>query len=255
MNKLADVIESKINELNDQNKQLQQDLIDKKNSEMLRKELISNISHELKTPLTLIMGYAEALKTNLKTESKDKYCETILNESNRMNSLITGLLDIAKLQSNNTSITYEKFDLDLVLKDLLSKYAILFKENDIDIEYHSKSDMVVFADKVKIETALDNFISNAIRYTSGENKKIVVNLKYVDNNRVSFSIYNTCNPFTDEQKVHIWDSFYRIDKSRSRKIEGTGLGLYLVKTIMELHNFDYGVNNKTDGVEFYFETK
>lgn len=250
MNKLAETIEQKIGELNKQNEKLNQNLIEKKNDEKMRKELISNVSHELKTPITVILGYAEALKLNLNTKEKSKYCQIIINESKRMNNMVCDILDIAKLQSDNINLNIEIISIKNIVENLLEKYSLLFKEKNIDCKLICKEDFILKADKSKIETVIDNFITNCLRYTTGDNKKVIIEIS-----REKFSIYNTCKNLSEEYLKHLWDSFYKVDKARSRKLGGSGLGLYVVKTILDLHGIGYGVLNKPGGLEFYFERK
>ena len=161
------------------------------------------------------------------------------------------MLDIARLQSGDKQLTKEPFDFSALLHKLINKHQLIFKENKINLTTDIEDNIIINGDKSKLELVLSNFVVNAVRYVD-EKKNIKISL-FEEDNKYIFKIYNTANAFSDEDIKKIWGSFYKIDKAHSREKGGTGIGLYLVKTILELHDFEYGVSNVQDGVEFFIK--
>ena len=249
--KLAIELKGKIEELEAQNNILKTAIIEKDRNAKIQKDFISNVSHELKTPITLILGYCEALKLDVDEETKNEYMGIIISESHKMNNLISDMLDIARLQSGDKQLTKEPFDFSALLHKLINKHQLIFKENKINLTTDIEDNIIINGDKSKLELVLSNFVVNAVRYVD-EKKNIKISL-FEEDNKYIFKIYNTANAFSDEDIKKIWGSFYKIDKAHSREKGGTGIGLYLVKTILELHDFEYGVSNVQDGVEFFIK--
>ena len=249
--KLAIELKGKIEELEAQNNILKTAIIEKDRNAKIQKDFISNVSHELKTPITLILGYCEALKLDVDEETKNEYMGIIISESHKMNNLISDMLDIARLQSGDKQLTKEPFDFSALLHKLINKHQLIFKENKINLTADIEDNIIINGDKSKLELVLSNFVVNAVRYVD-EKKNIKISL-FEEDNKYVFKIYNTANAFSDEDIKKIWGSFYKIDKAHSREKGGTGIGLYLVKTILELHDFEYGVSNVQDGVEFFIK--
>lgn len=217
-----------------------------------RTELLNNVSHELKTPLALIQGYAEGLSLNIGTnkEKRDYYTQVITDEAINMNHIIEKLLDIEDLDSNIQS--KEKEDVKYVdyIKSRINKYKMSIKKKNITLVERYCSEVNIYIDTYLTDRIITNFITNAINYC---NSCGVIRVTVEDNNNtIKTKIYNSHKGLTEEQIIHIWDSFYKIDQARTRDVGGHGLGLSIVKSIQENLNEEYGVNNVDDGVEFWF---
>lgn len=243
INTLSSKLEKTIAELN-------QDLEEKKKLENMRKTFIANISHELKTPIALIKGYSEGLLYNI-NEKKDDYVNIIIDETNKMDHLVKELLEVSNLESGKVSLDIKTFDLSSLIDDILYRYNKLFKDKKINIITNKNDIVFIKADYKKIEEVVTNYLNNAIRHCSGD-KIIEINLIESDE-KIKLSVYNTGNQIPKDALESIWTSFYKVDKSRNRVDGSTGLGLYIVKIIMELHGGSYGVYNRNNGVEFYVD--
>lgn len=223
-------------------------------TEELRRELLANVSHDLKTPLTLIKANAEMVKdlTYKDKEKRNKNLDTIVSEVDRLNLLVEDVLDLSKMQSFNDTLNYEEFNLNEAIGSIISRFDIL-ESQGYNINY-SGLDVVVKADKKRIEQVIYNLINNAINYT-GEDKQIYINL--VDNNNyVRVEVIDTGSGIDEENLKYIWDKYYKVDKKYKRVSYGTGLGLSIVKNILINHKFNYGVEtSKGKGTKFYFDIK
>ncbi|WP_427337743.1 ATP-binding protein [Caloranaerobacter sp. DY30410] len=254
LNYLSEKLSFTIDELNKANEKLKKDIEKERQLDRMRKEFISNVSHELKTPIALIKGYAEGLKDNVieDIESKNFYCEVIMDEAEKMSKLVKDLLDLSQLESGHYSLNKEKFDICKLADKVLNKYSPIFKEKNIKVSIQKDNDKIcVNGDKVRLEQVLVNFINNALNHIGAE-RVLEVTIKQLAN-KVIVSIYNSGSFIPEDEIDRIWESFYKIDKSRARKYGGTGLGLSIVKNILKLHNSNYGVRNIKNGVEFWFE--
>ena len=248
---LSNELKSKFDELERQNQMLEDSIKEKDKHAKIQREFISNVSHELKTPITLILGYSEALKMDIDEATKKEYMEIIIAESHKMNNLISDMLDISRLQSGDKQLVKETFDFSKLVNKMIKKHQIIFEKNNIDLSTNVAENCIISGDVSKLELVLSNFFVNANRYVD-ENKKIKISL--VDNgDHYLFKIFNTSPKLKPEDLKKIWGSFYKVDKAHSREKGGTGIGLYLVKIILELHNFDYGVANTHNGVEFHIK--
>lgn len=223
-------------------------------TEELRRELLANVSHDLKTPLTLIKANAEMVKdlTYKDKDKRNKNLDTIVSEVDRLNLLVEDVLDLSKMQSFNDTLNYEEFNLNEAIGSIISRFDIL-ESQGYNINY-SGLDVVVQADKKRIEQVIYNLINNAINYT-GEDKQIYINL--VDNNNyVRVEVIDTGSGIDEENLKYIWDKYYKVDKKYKRVSYGTGLGLSIVKNILINHKFNYGVEtSKGKGTKFYFDIK
>ncbi len=222
-------------------------------TEELRRDLLANVSHDLKTPLTLIKANAEMVKdlTYKNKNKRDKNLNTIIEEVDRLNLLVEDILDLSKMQSSAVELSKEEFNLNEVINSMIKKFDILKEKDNYKIEY-SGFDVSVFADKKKIEQVIYNLINNAINYT-GDNKTIYITLIDEDS-FVRVDIKDTGIGINEEDLSHIWDKYYKVDKKYKRVTYGTGLGLSIVKNILTLHGFKYGVSStKHEGTTFYFE--
>ncbi|MCR5673819.1 MAG: HAMP domain-containing histidine kinase [Lachnospiraceae bacterium] len=253
MNRLSDKLEDTIRELKSANAKLQQDIEKKTEIDEMRKEFLSNVSHELKTPIALIQGYAEGLKdcVNDDEESRDYYCDVITDEADRMNKLVKSLLSLNELESGNVQVEIEHFDLMELIRNCAESMDILAKQNDVTIELPKHDAVAVWADEFKTEQVLTNYLANAIHYATGE-KKVSISIERSDS-LVRVGVFNTGDNIPEEVLPNLWTKFYKADKARTRKYGGSGLGLSIVKASMEAMGGNYGVENLDDGVNFWFE--
>lgn len=255
INELSRKLNVTIAELNDKNNQLTLDINEKTKLEQMQKQFISNVSHELKTPIFLIQGYAEGLHSNVAWDEEKRvfYSEVIMEEADRMDIIVKDLLDISQLESGSFSITPCTFQLDALLSDLIKKLSPIIEENQINTLITSRKNTLVVADPVRIEQVIINLLTNAVNHCSHRNE-ISINLEAdTESSKAKLSIFNTGNPIPEESLDKIWTSFYKADESRTRDYNGSGLGLSIVKNILQVHHNQYGVINRKDGVEFWFE--
>ncbi len=253
MNQLADTLEKTISELKTANNELQKDIEKKEQIDEMRKEFLSNVSHELKTPLALIQGYAEGLKEGISQdeESRNFYCDVIMDEANKMNSMVKKLLDLNQLEFGNDVVTMERFDITSLVKNFVQSADILIKQNDVQVLLEEHEPIYVWADEFKTEEVFRNYFSNALNHV---NEKKTVEIRYhLEAHKVRVSVFNTGDPIPEESLNRVWEKFYKVDKARTREYGGSGVGLSIVKAIMESMNQKYGVNNYQNGVEFWFE--
>ncbi|WP_075718636.1 sensor histidine kinase [Roseburia sp. 499] len=253
MNQMSETLEKTISELKSANNQLKIDIEKKEQVDEMRKEFISNVSHELKTPIALIQGYAEGLQEciNDDAESREFYCEVIMDEAEKMNRMVKNLLTLNQLESGNEQVVFERFDITELIQGVINATAILREQNGISLTLDAGKPMYVWADEFKTEQVLTNYISNAIHYASGE-KKIHITVKQ-ENDIVRVGVFNTGNPIPESDIEHIWEKFYKVDKARTREYGGNGIGLSIVKAIMDSFHRECGVINYENGVEFWFE--
>ncbi|ENQ3104731.1 HAMP domain-containing protein [Bacillus sp. 491mf] len=249
INSLSVNLKDRIDKLHVVNTKLQQDIEKERQLEKTRKEFISGVSHELKTPLSVIRSFAEGIKDGV---SKDTtyYTDVILEETDNMNRLIVEMLELAKLESGTYKLELEPFSIGELIQQVYTKLLFSIEEKDLQVELAFDSTIYVQANRNRIEQVVVNLLSNAIRYTPvGEQIKVTIS---ENEETVKVEIENNGAPIPEESLDKIWDRFYRIDASRSRHTGGTGLGLSIVKNILELHHANYGVYNKENGVVFYF---
>lgn len=214
-----------------------------------KKELIRNISHELKTPIGIIKGYTEALKFNVIEDSDQiqKYYNIIIDESDRMDKLIKQLLQYQTLESNIIKPNFEMFNLNQFIEKIVYKFDIIIKEQNITINIKCNDDLEIIADKNLLENALNNFLTNAITYV--EFDKIIEIRANIEDRYVKIDVFNTGYNIPEQELDKIWDVFYKIDKSRTKR-ESNGIGLSFVKAIASLHNGKVYVENIANGVIF-----
>ena len=221
----------------------------------LRRDLMANVSHDLKTPLTLIKANAEITK-DLHINNKDKIKEdmdTIISESDRLTILVNDILTLSKIEKYNDELNIEEFDLIKLIKSILDKYKVLEETEKYKFKFiHKDKKLLVKADKKQLETVIYNFINNAINYTGDDN---LVTIKVTNEENILVEIIDTGKGISKEDIKYIWDKYYKNKKKHKRNLIGTGLGLSIVKNILEKHNFKYGVNSTDKGTTFYFEIK
>ncbi|MCR5654528.1 MAG: HAMP domain-containing protein [Lachnospiraceae bacterium] len=267
MNVLSDTLEKTISELKTANAELTQDIKRKEEIDEMRKEFLSNVSHELKTPLALIMSYAEGLKENINQdeESRDFYCDVIIDEAGKMDGMVKQLLALNQLEFGQEQISMEHFNLTELILGHLSSSKILFEQDGITPSltirgtavdpfktFPDKEDTVLaWGDSFKIEEVFTNYMSNAIHYAGGE-KRIEIAVT-VEEDKVRVTVFNTGTQIPEESLGRVFEKFYKVDKARTREYGGSGVGLSIVKAIMDLHGQAFGVYNRDDGVAFFFE--
>lgn len=253
MNFLSDTLKETIGELKSANNELQNDIENKIQIDDMRKEFLSNVSHELKTPIALIQGYAEGLKENINddTESRDFYLDVIIDEANKMNNMVKKLLDLNHIEFGDSPISIERFDIVELINAVLSATDILVRQKQAKVIFEQKSPVYVWADEYMTEEVVTNYISNALNHISGD-KRIEINIEKMEG-KVRISVFNTGENIPEDELDKVWIKFYKVDKARTREYGGSGVGLSIVKAIMNAHNRECGVVNKEDGVQFWFE--
>ena len=258
INVLSDKLESTIKQLKSTNVELVKDIEEKSKIDKKKKSFISDVSHELKTPIALIQGYSEGLIENVNTdeESRKFYAEVILDETTKMDKLVKQLLELMKLEYGKMSFNNKEFDLVELENEIIKKSKVIMEKENVVLEEYPQGKIIVYADDFYIDQVLTNYITNAIKYATEINgqKKIRIENKII-NNIVRISVFNTYEQFTEEEMVRIWNRFYKKDESRNREHGGNGIGLSLVKAIMNNYGNKYGVKNVAGGVEFYFDVE
>lgn len=252
MNELSGTLENTILELKSANAALRRDIERKIEIDEMRTDFLSNVSHELKTPIALIQGYAEGLKdcVNDDPDSRDFYCDVIMDEAGKMNVLVKSLLTLNELEFGNGKVEMEHFDINELIKNCVASMDILIKQNDINVVLPNERCMV-WADELKVEMILNNYLSNAIHYCSGDKKIEIVLTK--DESHVKIGVFNSGEPIPEVEMDKLWTKFYKTDKARTREYGGSGIGLSIVKASMDAMGGKYGVTNAEDGVWFWFE--
>ena len=253
MNYMSDRLKKAIDELQEANELLKEDIKRKEAIDEMRKDFIANVSHELKTPIALIQGYAEGLNEGLceDEESRKYYTEVILDESEKMNKMVKQLLTLSSLESGNSILHKENFNLTSLIESVLGSISILIGEKNVNIEFDSDKEIFLNADEFKIEEVVTNYISNSIHHVK-DSGEIKINVSD-DGENITFSVYNTGNPIPEKDLNNIWEKFFKVDKAHSRAYGGSGIGLSIVKAIVEAHNGTVAVRNILDGVEFSFK--
>lgn len=253
VNLLSDTLEETISELKSANIALQRDIEEKIQIDEMRQEFLSNVSHELKTPLAVISGYAEGLAecVNDDPESRNYYCEVILDETEKMTRMVKQLLNLHQLEFGQEILQVQRFDLTELVQGVLQKVSILLEQNQITPDFSENEPMYVWGDEFKIEEVLTNYISNAIHHAKYDKR---IRIHYTEGEMcVRVHVFNTGDPIPEEALPEIWTKFYKVDKARTREYGGTGIGLSIVKAIMQSHKQNFGVVNHENGVEFWFE--
>ena len=251
-NKMSDTLEKTISELKTANVELQKDVELKNQIDEVRKEFLNNVSHELKTPIALISGYAEGLKDNIAddAESREFYCDVIIDEANKMNTMVKKLLTLNQLEFGNDQTVMERFDLTALINGVISGMRLLISEKGATVSFKVSEPVYVWGDEFKIEEVVTNYMSNALNHLDYD-RKIDVRIR-TENGIVTTSVFNTGDPIPEEDIDKIWDKFYKVDKARTREYGGSGIGLSIVKAILDAHQQTCGVKNYANGVAFYF---
>jgi len=253
LNRLSEQLQETVGELKNANSELQRDLEHREEVDAMRSEFIANVSHELKTPIALIQGYAEGLAENVSddAESREYYCSVIADEAAKMNRMVQKLMTLNQLEFGGNQVEYERFDIVSLLTGVLKQTEVLRDQKGVKLHYHEQDPVYVWADEYMIEEVVTNYVSNAINHAT-KSKEIAVSLQE-EEKAVRVSVYNTGELIPEDELERIWIKFYKVDKARSREYGGSGIGLSIVKAIMERHHQKYGVINHENGVEFWFE--
>lgn len=241
-------LSSTLDDLKRTNLKLRDEIELERQLDVMRKTFVANVSHELKTPISIISGYAEGLKLNVNGDKREAYCDTIIDESRRMNNLVLSILELSKYESGQINAQFKAFDINGMTDMLLNR---IFGNSDIKVQNKIPAQTVVFADEMQIEQALKSYLENAKSHTPGGGKVYV----YSDeiDGKIRISVHNTGSHISEEEMPFIWQSFYRGDASHKRDKGRFGLGLSIVSAVMKIHNCHCGVYNTEDGVTFWLE--
>lgn len=252
MNVLSARLKETIGELKTANASLQKDIEEKTRLDERRQEFITNVSHELKTPIALIQGYAEGLQEGMgdDKETRDYYCDVIVDEANKMNTMVKQLLTLSSLETGHDRPVMARFNLTELIEGVIASAGILLMQNQVTAIFEVTGPVYVWADEFKIEEVVTNYLSNAIHHAGGERKIVIRILEEI--NQVRVMVFNTGTPIPEEDIPNIWNKFFKVDKAHTRAYGGTGIGLSIVKAIMEAHHQTCGVKNRDNGVEFWF---
>ena len=249
---MSDILESSIEEMQQMNAQLQREIEEKQHIDDMRREFIVNISHDLKTPIALIQGYAEGLRVGINESEEDKndYCDIIIDEAKRMNHLVRQLLDLSRIELGNTVPNLSEFDAYELAEAVVEKTQVMWQEKHLHVDLSGIGEEVLCADYDMLERAVINYMTNAIDHTpEGGTIRLATT---VDTRHIVLTVRNQGSTLAPEEMDKIWDKFYKLDKSRTRiSGGGSGIGLSIVRAIMRAHDGGCGVRNVEDGVEFY----
>ena len=253
INQLSETLEKTISELKTANNELRRDIEHKEKIDEMRKEFLANVSHELKTPLALIQGYAEGLKDGISEdpESREYYLEVIMDEAQKMNTMVRKLLTLNEVEFGHDAVSMERFNVSEVVKGIAQSYALFVQQKGGKLRLNIQKPLYVWSDELKIEEVLSNYLSNACNHLDGE--RIIEMKAEQKDERVRISVFNTGKQIPEEDMERIWEKFYKVDKAHTREYGGSGIGLSIVKAIMESVNGSYGVKNYQNGVEFWIE--
>lgn len=250
MNEMSEKLEQTISELKAANIELQRDIAERRKIDDMRKEFLSHVSHELKTPIALIQGYAEGLKDDMcdDKESRDFYTDVIIDESHKMNTMVKRLLTLNEIEFGDTKLNIERFELVGFVNSILASTKILAEEKGAEIIFEEEPPVYVWADEYMIEEVFTNYLTNAIHYVRKDGV-IRISFKPMGND-IRVCVYNQGDWIAEEDIGRVFEKFYKADKARTREYGGNGIGLSIVAATMEAHGKKYGVENVADGVLF-----
>jgi signal transduction histidine kinase len=253
INEMSTELSATINTLSDKNIQLQNEIKEKNKLDEKRRTLLNNVSHELKTPLSLMQGYAEGLKLNIgkNKEKSDFYCDVIIDESTKMSKLVESLLNIDQMEFGDITLQKTVFEINQLILSIVNKYERVFENKNIKFNIATIDPIEVMGDNFMLERVFENYLTNAISYVD-ENLQInvqLINLK----EHIRIEVFNTSPAISEQDLDKIWNEFYKLDKARTREKGGHGLGLSIVSAIQKAHKNSYGVENVENGVCFWFE--
>lgn len=256
INLMSDKLEATIKQLRNSNIRLERDIEEKSKIEEMRTQFISDVSHELKTPIALIQGYAEGLIENVNTDEENRkfYAEVISDEANKMDKLVKQLLELMKLEYGKREFSNANFNIIELISEVIRKSKVMLEEKNIEVRFDFSKPINVYADEFYIEQVVTNYITNAIKHADKVFGEKYIEIRIEDReDKIRIYVFNTGENIEEEDKERIWRRFYKVDSSRNRENGGTGIGLALVKAIMNNYNNAFGVENKDTGVEFYFD--
>ncbi len=258
INAMSDKLERTIKQLRNTNIELEKDIEEKSQIDEMRKSFISDVSHELKTPIALIQGYSEGLLENVNSDEENRrfYAEVILDETNKMDRLVKQLLELMKLEYGKREFQDKEFNIVELEKEIIRKSQVMLEEKKIEIKFQTMDEITVFADDFYIEQVISIYLTNAIKHIKELNDEKYIQIDNevdIEKNKVRVKVFNTGDTIKEENIARIWNRFYKIDTSRNREDGGTGIGLSFVKAIMSNYGNEYGVVNRENGVEFYLE--
>ncbi len=267
MNDLSYKLNYTLTELKSTNEKLKKEISEKIKIEEMRKDFLSQVSHELKTPIALVQGYAEGLKDNIMDdeESKNFYCDVIIDESNKMNDLVKQLLTLNEIEFGQNKVTKEVFDIVALINNSISSSLILAEQNQVKICYDEQDEIFVYADEFMIEGVFRNYLTNAIHYCNkGAEVRIWTEKHMYDEpgdeyengyitGNLRVYVYDQGPNVPESELEKLFIKFYKVDKARTREYGGSGIGLSIVAATMQAHKKSYGVYNVEDGVVFYFD--
>lgn len=250
LNTMAEKLDVTLRELQQANEQLRSEMDHKQRMELIQKEFVSNASHELKTPLSIVKSFAEGLRDGVGENKRERYIEVILDETEKMEELVRDLLELAKLESKTIKLKKSWFFLSELTEEIVERLMHHFREKELRAVTILANEEALYADQEKIEQVLLNMLVNAIRHAN-PGSEITVRIEG-EAQALRVTIENEGEQIPQEQLSFVWDRFYRIERSRNRKTGGTGLGLAIVRHILELHEASYSVRNTKTGVAFSF---
>lgn len=252
MNQLSNTLRDTIGQLRAANEELQKDIDEKIKIDEMRKDFIANVSHELKTPIALIQGYAEGLTEGMAEDpdSRDYYCGVIMDEAGKMNTMVRQLLNLTALEFGNDSIRQERFDLVELIRGVINSAGIIIQQKDAKVKLEDCGQIEVYADEFKVEEVITNYLNNALNHLDGE-RKIVITAEE-NGEEALVTVFNTGQNIPEEDLPKLWTKFFKVDKAHTREYGGSGIGLSIVKAIMDSHHKSCGVRNVNGGVEFWF---
>ena len=258
INEMSDKLEKTINQLRNTNIELEKDIEKKSKIDEMRKSFISDVSHELKTPIALIQGYSEGLLENVNSdpESRKFYAEVILDETNKMDKMVKQLLELTKLEYEKREFNNTVFNIVELEKEIVRTSQVMLEEKNAKVEFNTGDNIDVFADDFYISQIITNYLTNAIKHVeevNGEKYIKITNTILNDKAKVRATVFNTGANILEENLTRVWNRFFKADEARKRDDGGSGIGLSIVRAIMNNYGNDFGVDNKENGVEFYFE--
>lgn len=251
VNIMSKRLEDNIKELEKANIKLKEDLIEKEKQENARKKLIANISHEFKTPLTIISGYSQLMLSEAKDEEDKKNLNVMISEAERLSDLVHEFLELSKLESGNIKLNKEIVDINTIIKNEIDKLDVDIKNKGANVTLKLCKEAELFVDKMEFTKVIENLLTNAIKFTKGD-KRIVVKT-YVKDEYFYYEVYNSGDTIKESDIENIFNSYYKDKSTRNKK--GTGLGLTIVKVVVDLHNGECFVKNTSDGVKFTIKIK
>ncbi|MDC7222341.1 MAG: histidine kinase dimerization/phospho-acceptor domain-containing protein [Spirochaetales bacterium] len=252
INSLSGQLNQAINRLNQMNSDLIKEIEKERKIDEMRQNFIANVSHELRTPISLIEGYAEGLLDNIADdrEKRISYCQVIMDETRKMEKHVEDLLILSQIQAGVLPLDYGRFNINELAEGVITKFSEA--GNGEDFLFAPQDSLFVSADKGRTEQVIVNYVKNALRYGDGK-KPVTLSTERRGEGKIRLSVFNSGPPIDEAHRERIWESYFKIDKARTRRLGGCGLGLSIVKAIMDQHENACGVDNRPDGVSFWFE--